>query len=94
MEQYYSEIMNLGHRLSKRDFDSMTKFIDGLPNKLKFHMRAGNQATAEAAFTSSKEGEAYDYRITKLQQLINCKTEMISISLIHVCRNFLNKLNK
>lgn len=44
------------------DFACMTKFIDDLPEKLKFHVWTGYQANAEAAFASAKLGKAYGYR--------------------------------
>lgn len=62
IEDYYSQVVEKGSILKKPDFEIMSKFIQGLPDKLAFYVRACNPENSNAALTFAKAGEAYKYR--------------------------------
>jgi len=64
LEHYFGQLTDLGRKLNKSDFDVMSAFVNGLPETLKFHVRAGQPETAEEAFNAAKLGVAYGYLTT------------------------------
>ena len=45
LEDYYSQVLEKGRKLSKSDQEQLLKFIQGLPAQLAFFVRAGNPLT-------------------------------------------------
>ena len=66
IEDYYSKIIDMGRRIHKTAQNILLKFIEGLPPKLAFFVRAGNPEDIQGALTTSKLGEAYGYRASLL----------------------------
>lgn len=63
IEDFFGQVIEKGHILKKPDYEIMAKFIQGLPEKLAFYVRASNPIDCNAALTFAKAGEAYGYRL-------------------------------
>ena len=61
VEDFYFNILKLGKKLKKSQLDLMTKFIDGLPDQLKFFVRAGRPTNIDDALQSARIGESVGY---------------------------------
>ena len=72
VEDFFGQVIEKGHVLKKPDYEIMAKFIQGLPEKLAFYVRASNPEDCNAALSYAKAGEAYGYRI---EQCSAVKTE-------------------
>ncbi|CAC5369811.1 unnamed protein product [Mytilus coruscus] len=57
-EDFYCNLVEKAQVLSKPEHEVLSKFINGLPDKMTFFVRAGNPTTLQAALTSSKMAEA------------------------------------
>ena len=62
LEDYYSQVLEKGRKLSKSDQEQLLKFIQGVPAQLAFFVRAGNPSDITSAMPAAKMGEAYGYR--------------------------------
>ena len=78
IEDYYSQILEKGKKLSKSDQEQLLKFIQGLPAQLAFFVRAGNPSDIHTAMTSAKMGEAYGYRASPLPDSSNLTVGTVS----------------
>ena len=73
LEDYYGLILKKGQRLNKSALDLMTKFIDGLPDQLKFFVREGRPNTIDEAMQSAKMGDSCGYRqVGAMQSKLSC----------------------
>ena len=63
LEDYYSSLSEKGQILKKPDHELMVRFINGLPEKLAFFVRAGNHEDSSAALAAAKMGETFGYRL-------------------------------
>ena len=68
LEDFHSRVLQKGKRLGKSDRDIMTKYIDALPEKLSFFVRAGRAHNLHDALQASKIGEAHGYRFHTTSQ--------------------------
>ncbi|CAC5399620.1 unnamed protein product [Mytilus coruscus] len=59
---FYCQLVEKAELLSKPEHEVMSKFVDGLPDKLAFNVRASKPKDASDALTLAKTGEAYKYR--------------------------------
>ncbi|VDI23642.1 Hypothetical predicted protein [Mytilus galloprovincialis] len=62
IEDFYCQLVEKADLLSKPEHEVMSKFVDGLPDKLAFYVRASKPKDASDALTLAKTGEAYKYR--------------------------------
>lgn len=65
IEDYFCQMTEKAQLLSKPDHEVMAKFINGLPDKLAFYVRASKPRDSSEALTFAKTGEAYKYRETE-----------------------------
>ena len=63
LEDYYSSLSEKGQILKKPDHEFMVRFINGLPEKLAFIVRTGNNKDSSAIFAAAKMGETFGYRL-------------------------------
>ena len=71
VEDFFGQVIEKGHVLKKPDYEIMAKFIQGLPEKLAFYVRASNPEDCNAALSYAKAGEAYGYRIEQCSAVKN-----------------------
>ncbi|OWF53258.1 hypothetical protein KP79_PYT04574 [Mizuhopecten yessoensis] len=64
LDDFYSVLIHKGKLLKRRDEEILLKFVDSLPDTLKFYVRTTHPKTCEAAFNAAKMGEAFGYRTT------------------------------
>ena len=62
IEDFYCKLVEKGELLCKPDHEIRSKFVDGLPDKLAFYVRASKPKDTAEALTLAKTGEAYKYR--------------------------------
>ncbi|CAG2216978.1 unnamed protein product [Mytilus edulis] len=62
LEDFHSQILEKGNLLHKPDHEVLARFIEGLPEKMAFFVRAGQPADLSAALTSAKMAETCGYR--------------------------------
>ena len=62
IEDFYCKVIEKGELLSKPEHEVRSKFIDGLPDKLAFYVRASKPKYSVEALNLAKTGEAYKYR--------------------------------
>ena len=74
LEDYYSQVLKKGRKLSKSDQEQLLMFIQGLPAQLAFFVRAGNPSDITSAMTAAKMGEAYGYRSNQVPDGSNMMT--------------------
>lgn len=63
IEDFHSQLIEKGSLLQKPDHEMLARFIDGLPEKMAFFVRAGQPADLSSAFTSAKMAETCGYRL-------------------------------
>lgn len=71
LEDFHSKLVEKGLLLNKPEHEILSKFIDGLPEKMAFFVRAGQPTDLAHALTAAKMAETCNYRsdtqdITKL----------------------------
>ena len=84
LEEYQSDILVCGIDLEKDDAEMAARFVNGLPEKLAFFVRARAPGTLAAALSAAKIGETHGYREhpeTEMpsQQHQGCKQSCASI---------------
>ncbi|CAC5411528.1 unnamed protein product [Mytilus coruscus] len=62
LEDFHSQILEKGNLLHKPDHEVLARFIEGLPEKMAFFVRAGQPSDLSAALTSAKMAETCGYR--------------------------------
>ncbi|CAC5409867.1 unnamed protein product [Mytilus coruscus] len=63
VEDFYCQLVEKsGIAFYKPEHEVMSKFVDGLPDKLAFYVRVSKPNDASDALTLAKTGEAYKYR--------------------------------
>ena len=62
LEDFHSLLVEKGHLLQKPNHEILCRFIDGLPDKMAFFVRAGQPADLTSALTAAKMAEACGYR--------------------------------
>ena len=62
IKDFHVKILEKGSKLSKTPKDMISRFVNGLPDKLAFFVRARSITTLKEALTSAKLGETYRYR--------------------------------
>ncbi|CAG2218656.1 unnamed protein product [Mytilus edulis] len=81
IEDFYCNLVEKAQILSKPEHEVLSKFINGLPDKMAFFVRAGNPTTLQAALTSSKMAEACGYRTEAIStQAIKNETKVFTDS--------------
>ena len=81
IEDFYCNLVEKAQILSKPEHEVLSKFINGLPDKMAFFVRAGNPTTLQAALTSSKMAEACGYRTEAIStQAIKSETKAVTDS--------------
>ena len=63
IEDFHSQLIEKGSLLKKPDHEILARFIDGLPEKMAFFVRAGQPSDLSSAFTSAKMAETCGYRV-------------------------------
>ena len=63
IEDFFGHVTEKFTVLKKPDYEIMAKFIQGLPEKLAFYVRASNPVDCNAALSFAKTGEAFGYRL-------------------------------
>ncbi|VDI70593.1 Hypothetical predicted protein [Mytilus galloprovincialis] len=78
IEDFYCNLVEKSQILSKPEHEVLSKFINGLPDKMAFFVRAGNPTTLQAALTSSKMAEAISTQAIKSETkaVTDSKTEI------------------
>ncbi|CAC5419791.1 unnamed protein product [Mytilus coruscus] len=66
IEDFYCNLVEKAQILSKPEHEVLSKFINGLPDKMTFFVRTGNPTTLQAARTSSTMAEACGYRTERV----------------------------
>jgi len=82
IEEYHGQIIESGLKLGKPERDILSKFIDGLPDKLSFFVSAGNPADHNAALLAAQRGEALNYRLQPEVNAATLKTPIDSDELL------------
>ena len=62
IEDYFSLLSEKGQLLKKPEHELVVKFVNGLPDKLAFFVRAGQPKDLRTALASAKMGEGFGYR--------------------------------
>ena len=67
LEDFHSKLVEKGHLLNKPEHEMVCKFIEGLPEKMAFFVRAGQPNDLSQALTAAKMAETCNYRTTSNQ---------------------------
>ncbi|CAC5403346.1 unnamed protein product [Mytilus coruscus] len=81
LEDFHSQILEKGNLLHKPDHEVLARFIEGLPEKMAFFVRAGQPSDLSAALTSAKMAETCGYREMIFENAVSSSpTEQSEIS--------------
>ncbi|CAC5382310.1 unnamed protein product [Mytilus coruscus] len=80
LEDFHSQILEKGKLLHKPDHEVLARFIEGLPEKMAFFVRAGQPSDLSAALTSAKMAETCGYREIFENAVSSSPTEQSEIS--------------
>lgn len=72
IEEFHALVHEKGMQLNKPERDITNKFIQGLPDKLAFFVRASRPSSYRDALNSAKIGEAHGYRTVPMDLATTC----------------------
>ena len=80
ISDFYGNISEKARALKKSPEETMLRFIDGLPEQLKYFVRLGNPSNIDEAVTAARNAEAYGYRYSPNCASIEPSTDSASQS--------------
>ncbi|CAG2240408.1 unnamed protein product [Mytilus edulis] len=78
LEDFHSQILEKGNLLHKPDHEVLARFIEGLPEKMAFFVRAGQPADLSAALTSAKMAETWISLTSAINQISTSKHDDVN----------------